>query len=573
MKKIIVVCILLVSAMAADAQINQIKWRANFTDKNGSPYSISNPSAYLSPRALARRAAQNILINASDLPVNPWYIDSVRSTGVTVLNVSKWFNSVSFATMDSAALAKIQGFPFVSSIDTLAVIGRSPVKSEAPASGAQPTKKVKRTSKRSGMQAFGETQAPAFDDTYQTWDYGNAYAQAHMLATDYLHDLGFRGEGMLIAVMDAGFYHVDVIPVFDSLRLNGQILGTRDLVNPGGNVYSAGTHGMNVLSTMGANVPGVMVGTAPKASYYLIRTEDGASEFPIEEDNWACGAELADSLGADVINSSLGYTTFDIARWSHDYNDMNGHTSRASLAAVMAARKGMIVVNSAGNSGNNSWKYIGAPADADSILSIGAVDVNGEYAYFSSRGPSYDGRIKPSVCALGLQATVCNSDGNIVTSNGTSFASPIMAGSVACFWQANRNLSNQQIINSIIQSANRYTHPDTSYGYGIPNLAAAHLILGGNQPADFDAESQMEISPNPFHDQLSVIFYGTGYDNLSVRIYDTSGQLMYSKEKLPRVPGYNYIALKDVAFLEPGVYVIKISSQNHVFTKKLMKAE
>lgn len=559
--------------MAAGAQINQVKWRANFTDKNNSPYSISNPSAYLSPRALARRTAQNIQITASDLPVNPWYVDSVRNTGVTILNVSKWFNSVTFATMDTIALQKIRNFPFVAGIDTLAILGRAPQPAEPAKSGATSPNNSRGKKSRSGTQSLDESSAAVDDETFQTWDYGNAYAQAHMLATDYLHDMGYRGEGMLIAVMDAGFYHVDVLPVFDSLRINGQILGTRDMVFPGGNVYSSGTHGMNVLSTMGANQPGVMIGTAPKANYFLIRTEDGGSEFPIEEDNWACGAELADSLGADIINSSLGYTTFDIARWSHDYGEMNGRTSRASLAAVMASRKGLIVVNSAGNSGNNSWKYIGAPADADSILSVGAVDVSGQYANFSSRGPSADGRVKPSVCALGLQATVCSSDGSIVTSNGTSFASPIMAGSVACFWQANRNLNNQQIINAIIQSANRYTNPDTSYGYGIPNLAAAHLILGGNEPADFDAESQMEITPNPFRDQLSVIFYSSAYDDLSVRIYDTSGQLMYSKEKIQRVPGYNYISLKDVAFLEPGVYVIKISSQKHVFTKKLMKAE
>jgi len=567
MKKGLLIILLMVWAVLADAQINGNKWRVNFSDRNGTPYSLSNPAEYLSARAIARRTAQNISIVENDLPVNPWYIDSVRNTGVTILNPSKWFNCVTIATTDSSKLAKILSFPFVTGIDTLALLS---VKSGTPNIGGKPAIQKKGNE---GSQSLGFSSALWDTEDTRSYNYGGAYTQAHMLATDYLHDLGFRGEGMMIAVLDAGFYNVDTIAMFDSLWINGQIMGSKDMVTPGGDVFSAGTHGMMVLSTMAANMPGLMVGTAPKASYWLIRTEEGATEYPIEEDNWASGAELADSVGADIINSSLGYTTFDYTKWSHTYADMNGRTARASLAATMAARKGILVVNSAGNSGNNAWNFIGAPADADSILTIGAVDGSGIYANFSSNGPSSDGRVKPSVCAMGQNTIVCTSTGDAQPGNGTSFSSPVMAGSVACFWQANPTLSNIEIIRNIEQSAHLYMNPDTLLGYGIPNLAAANLILKGNTIYNFDEESRVDISPNPFTDQLSIIFYSSTDQSISIKIFDTSGQLVYNKENIARMNGYNYISVKDVEFLNSGVYVIKVFSGKKSFSKKLIKSE
>jgi serine protease AprX len=483
MKKISLFVMLVCLCTMADAQWIANRFRVNFSDRANTPYSIGNPSVYLSARAIARRANQGIPIVQNDLPVNPWYIDSVRNTGVTILNPSKWFNCVTIMTIDSVKIAKILSFPFVTGIDSLA---------EGPAKAGAKRIPKNFDSMQDGSQSLEISDAMpsgvgVFEDAgILSFNYGGAYTQAHMLGTDYLHDLNYRGQGMVIAVLDAGFYNVNSILLFDSLWANNQILGTKDFVQPGGNVFTAGTHGMMVLSTMGANVSGELIGTAPKASYWLLRTEEGITEYPIEEDNWASGAEYADSVGADVINSSLGYTVFDNTDWSYTYADMNGHTAHSSRAATIAASKGILVVNSAGNSGDGAWNFIGAPADADSILTLGAVDETETYASFSSNGPSADGRVKPSVCAMGKNTIVSSSSGSPMPGNGTSFSSPVMAGSVACLWQANPSLTNQEILNAVIASADRYTTPDTLYGYGIPNLIAANLVLSKQKVHNFD---------------------------------------------------------------------------------------
>ncbi len=571
MKKISLFILLVCLCSLADAQWIANRFRVNFSDRNGTPYSISNPSVYLSARAITRRANHGIPIVQNDLPVNPWYVDSVRNTGVSILNVSKWFNCVTICTIDTAKIAKIKSFPFVTGIDSLA---ETPLKAGA--------KRLPKNfdSMHGGAQSLASSSEPWLpqivspeNSEIHSYDYGSAYTQVHMLATDYLHDLGYRGQGMVIAVLDAGFYNVDSMIMFDSLWVNNQILGTKDFVLPGGNVFSAGTHGMMVLSTMGGNVSGELIGTAPKASYWLLRTEEGSTEFPIEEDNWACGAEYADSVGADVINSSLGYTNFDNPEWSHHYSDMNGRTAHCSKAATIAASKGILVVNSAGNSGDGAWNYIGAPADADSILTIGAVDGNELYASFSSNGPTADGRVKPTVCAMGKNSIVVSVSGSALPANGTSFSSPIMAGSVCCLWQANPTLSNMQIIEVVKQSADRFSTPDTMYGYGIPNMAAANLILSKQQIHNFDIENQINVSPNPFTDRFSILFYGQSNDPVRIEIFDTAGHSVYKVENLKRETGYTYISVKDVAQLNSGVYFLKVTSGTHEYSSKIIKSE
>ena len=257
-----------------------------------------------------------------------------------------------------------------------------------------------------------------------------------MLKGDILHNRDLKGKGKLIAILDAGFSRVDEMIAFEELFAENRILGTKDFVQRNNNVFDEHTHGMMVLSTMGAENKGQIIGTSPEASFWLLRTEDVDSENLIEEYNWLCAAEFADSVGADIINSSLGYTTFDDAGQNHTYTDMDGRTAPVSIAATIAAQKGMIVVNSAGNSGSGSWHFIGAPADADSILSVGAVDENADFAWFSSYGPSFDGRVKPTVVAQGRNTIVATSNNGTLTGNGTSFSSPIVAGLSACLWEA-----------------------------------------------------------------------------------------------------------------------------------------
>ncbi len=310
------------------------------------------------------------------------------------------------------------------------------------------------------------------------YNYGLSYGQVHLHNGEFLHNRGFRGQGMQMAIMDAGFYHYLSLPTFDSIRNNNQILGTWDFVSGNASVDEDHPHGMNCLSTIAANMPGTFMGTAPKTSFYLYRTEDAATEYPIEEQNWAAGIERADSLGVDICSTSLGYTTFDNATFNYTYANMNGNTTMIAKAADMAAKKGMLIVVAAGNEGNSSWHYITTPADADSVLTIGAVSSAGNIGSFSSYGPSSDGQIKPSVAAVGVSAVIANTvNGQPTFGNGTSFACPNMAGLSTCLWQAFPEVNNMNIITVLQQSANRAGNPDDRTGYGIPDMKKAFVSL------------------------------------------------------------------------------------------------
>jgi hypothetical protein len=465
MQRLSALLLILLVPVILSAQVSPDTYWVKFTDKNNSPYNINNPDAFLTQRAIDRRISQNISIQQNDLPVNQNYIDAVAAAGANVLNISKWFNSVTVYTTDPAVISAIEGLPFVLSTQKMSE-RNSDVGSGKPfftnETFCQEIPNKNSTAPESGL----------------SFDYGSAYNQINMLNGIALHDMGFDGKGMVIAVLDAGFTNVDIIPAFDSLWINNQILGVKDFVNPySPNIFGSHYHGCMVLSTMGANLPGQMVGTAPHADYWLLRSENGSSEYLVEELNWISAAEFADSVGADVINSSLGYTTFDDPTQDHTYADMDGNTTPITLAADLAASKGILVVNSAGNSGSSSWQYIGAPADADSVLTIGAVNSSGNYASFSSTGPTYDGRIKPNVVAQGQGTTIVTTSGTVTTGNGTSFSSPVTAGMVACLWQAFPGRKNVEIMEAIQQSASQYDNPDDFLGYGIPDYLEAYNNL------------------------------------------------------------------------------------------------
>jgi len=466
MKKLFTILFLVIPFSLLISQVAPDKYWVKFTDKSNTPYSINNPEDFLSQRAIDRRNSQGIAIIENDLPVDPAYIAAVENTGATLLNVSKWFNSVTIFTDDPAVLTAINSLPFVMSVDA---IGSSAKLS----SSEKPF--FENETYETAPQA-GTSKNLTSGDSY---NYGSAFNQINMLNGIALHNLGFDGEGVVIAVLDAGFLNVDVNDAFDSLWNNNQIRGYKDFVDPQNpNIFNSHYHGAMVLSTMGANLPGEMVGTAPKADYWLLRTEDGGTEYLIEELNWVSGAEFADSAGADIINSSLGYTEFDDASQDHTYQDMDGNTTPITIGADLAASKGILVVNSAGNSGNDAWMYIGAPADGDSVFSIGAVNSLGSYVSFSSKGPTYDGRVKPNVVAQGSSSAIISPyTGNVSTGSGTSFASPITAGMVACLWQAHPGRKNTEIMAAIEQSGSQANNPDDLMGYGIPDYFAAHSTL------------------------------------------------------------------------------------------------
>ncbi|PID88420.1 MAG: serine protease [Bacteroidia bacterium] len=425
-----------------------------FKDKKHNIYHTDKPEEFLSAEALERRKRFSIPVTSEDLPVSKAYMDKIEDMGFQIYATSKWLNSVLVFSKDSTLWSKAQKLDFVAS--------------ESP---------KKKSKKRTKLSRRKKINIEGTQEDHCNLKYGKSKRQITMLHLENLHNKGYLGEGIRIALLDAGFYNVDSITGFDSLRTNKQILGTKDFVDRENEVYRNGSHGMNALSTIAGYIPGKFIGSAPKASFWLLRTEDGKSETPAEEYYWAAAAEFADSCGVDMIHSSLGYNNFDDKNLSYTYSDMNGDIAISTIAADIAASKGILVTISAGNEGNDPWKYISAPADADSVLAVGAVNMDGSIARFSSHGPTSDGRIKPDALAHGSFVFVLGKKGKPRLASGTSFSAPLLAGAVACLWQANPECSNMEIIEAIQKSGKRYLKPDSKYGYGLPNIDKADKYL------------------------------------------------------------------------------------------------
>ncbi|MCB0805405.1 MAG: S8 family serine peptidase [Bacteroidales bacterium] len=544
------------------AQVSPNKYWVKFTDKDNSPYSINNPEEFLSEKAIQRRAKFEIPLTTSDLPVNPAYIQSVTDLGVTLLNTSKWFNSITIYTTDPSKIAQIEALPHVVSVDKSS--------GNKLKSGDKFEKPFFANETISGIPETGSLKKTTAGKSY---DYGEGYNQIEMLNGIALHDLGYDGAGMTIAVLDAGFLNADDISAFDNLWSNGQILGYKDFVNPTNpNLFGSHSHGTMVLSTMGAYLPGQLVGTAPMADYWLLRSEDGDSETLIEELNWVSAAEFADSVGADIINSSLGYTEFDDPSQNHTYSDMDGNTTPITIGADMAVSKGMIVVNSAGNSGGDPWQYIGAPADGDSVFSIGAVTGSGNYANFSSTGPTADGRFKPNVVAQGQGSALIEPwGGSVSNGSGTSFSSPITAGMVACLWQANPNARNTEIMEAIQESATLANNPNNQLGYGIPDYLEAHLMLPTSIDSETITQRQIVVSPNPFRNEIKLSAGREHEKILSITISDISGRIVYSRKYDTILKANTHIKMNGFSNLREGIYFLTIKTGNGTVSKKLLK--
>lgn len=513
-----------------------------FTDKNNTPYNINSPEEFLSKKAIERRFKHNIPITVSDFPVNVNYINTIKNGGATPIYTSKWMNVFVVHIADTSILTTISNLPFVKSIE---LVKASKINTKNKAA----SEKLNVTS------------------TQQT-DYGNGSTQLKIMEGDFLHNLGFKGNGITIAVLDAGFTNAHQIGAFASLWANNQILGFNDFVAGDDSVFTESSHGTLVLSTMAANVEGSLVGTSPNANFYLLRTEDAFSESLLEEYNWLAGAEFADSVGADIINSSLGYTTFDDSTQNHTYADMNGNTTVISKAANWAAEKGILVVNSAGNAGATPWKFIGAPADANKIMSIGAIDNDGNYATFSSQGPTSDGRIKPNVVAVGRSAAVFNQNNEPTFSNGTSFSSPIIAGMMACLWQAFPTKTNQQLISAVEKSASQAEFPDNLLGYGIPNFRKAYQLL-----TDIDDATEnklISIAPLPFSSDFNFTFYSVINQTIKIQLIDNVGKIVWTQQENVNENSFEIINI-NVPSLSAGVYVLQLNSSTKTITKKIIK--
>lgn len=460
-KKLLAVVMMLVFLQNSQAQNRYI---IQLKNKSETPFSFDHPEAFLSQKALQRRSSQGIALDSTDLPVTPRYIDSIKNAGaVALLNVSKWLNAVTIQTTDAAALNKINNFSFVQNT--------APIAARELATG-----KIKFTGNLPQQPAPVQKQLRL---TGNFFNYGFSLAQIDIHNGSFLHNLGLRGQGMTLAMIDAGYNRYLTLKAFDSIRANNQIKDTWDFVAGEASVDEDHVHGMQCLSTIAANIPGQFVGSSPKAGFLLYRSEDAAAEYPIEEHNWVCAAERADSLGADVISSSLGYYDFDapLSQYGHTYANMDGNTTMAARGADLAAKKGLLVVTAAGNEGNNSWGKIVTPADGDSVLAVGAVTKDSVAAAFTSRGPSSDGRVKPDVASVGVGTIIQFNNNTIGGGNGTSFATPNLAGLVTCLWQGFPELNNMAIIDAVRKSGSRFKHPNDTIGYGIPDMKKAVLFL------------------------------------------------------------------------------------------------
>lgn len=525
-----VLALLLSAFQPIRAQVASDRYLVRFTDKDNTPYSVDQPEEFLSAEAIQRRTDQDIAIGVDDLPVDPQYIAGLQALGdLTVLHRLKWFNAVLIETTDPAVVAAIAEQPYVESLEI------------------SPTLRgVKHPTDVPGLPKNSEE------------EYGAALNQIAMLNGLPLHQAGYRGEGRVIAVLDGGFFGVLEAPVFTDLIADQRILATKNFVDPALDVYRWSLHGTFVLSTMAGYNPDTLIGTAPEASYVLCLTEDVSEERRIEEAWWAAAAEYADSLGADIINSSLGYSEFDEPEENYTYEDMDGNTTLITRAADKAASKGILVVASAGNSGTLPWHYITAPADGDSVLAVGAVTPDSLSADFSGRGPRPDGVIKPNVVAQGAPAAVAAVEGGAFFGNGTSFSSPIVAGMSAALWQAVPQATAWQVLEAIQSSAHLYQMPNDSMGYGIPDFAVALDLLEWITHTENVEHRRraLRVYPNPLEGGDLFIHVPASCSAVStLYVYDVWGRLAH---RTPVNGSAEAMRVDDLPDLKPDTYVLRL---------------
>ena len=509
-----------------------------FNQKENVQASIDNPISILTQQAIDRKNSHDILIDERDVPVNEAYITMLKApeTGVTVFAKSKWFNAVYVRGTEEDINALVDDFSFVDAVDF--------------------------ADKSLNMSRVVISQDKfSIENNEVSFNYGDTQNQVEMINADALHLQDYTGDGIVVAVLDSGFPNVDTMGAFQRLRDNGDLLDGYDFVGRNDNVYAftGNNHGTKVLSDMAGFIQDQFVGTAPDASYYLFRTEDVASETPLEEAFWVEAAERSDSLGVHVINTSLGYKSYDNPSYTHTDEDLNGSTTFITKGANIANEKGILVVTSAGNSGASG---VGAPADATGVLSIAAVDADGNYVGFSSQGSVIQVTQKPDVAARGAAAFVIDDNNNIVNNNGTSFSSPIMAGGVASLWQALPNATNEEIKQYVRMSASQYTTPDFFIGYGIPDLQLALDIGLSLQEEEL---FEFKVYPNPATDILNIQIPSTSSITI-LKIYDVLGKSVLEQN----ITESN--RQLDISSMASGLYIMSFQSGNASKTFKLIKS-
>lgn len=531
------------------------KYIVVFKDKNNSPFQLNKPKNYLSQKAIDRRTRYDIAIDSSDFPVNPSYISQVLAQGaITYLSQSKWLNQILIYTPDKAAAKTIRNLSFVQSVTAVApnsTTAKSAVNDKFKESVTPVNKTVLKTA-----------------GTQQKFDYGNSFGQIHIHNGEFLHNHGFTGTGITIAIIDAGFYKYKSIKAFDSARAHNRFLGEKDFVDFDNSVNEDYDHGELCLSIIAANVPGTMVGSAPDADFWLLRSENANSEYPVEEHNWAVAAEFADSAGADMISSSLGYNLFDDSQFNHTYNDFYRNTTMVSKAATHASKKGILVTNSAGNEGNSTWKYLIFPADDERVCAVAATNVSGTIASFSSYG--YPGKTKPDIASVGSGTTIFSSSG-VSAGSGTSFSNPNINGLIACLWQAFPSFDNKEILDAVYRSADKYNAPDNRYGYGIPDMHKAYHDLKTRQNKNLYGNKWLINLYPDFADQISFRLIGRLDGNAVINLLNADGKIVTSKKITTEDQEVYDIVFDKLNNLAAGNYTLQYNDGTNTENVQLVK--
>lgn len=530
---LIYLIILILDTIEIKSQSSPGYYRIYLIDKKFNLYSIDNPQEFLSEKAINRRIKYNIPINEKDLPISNYYIDSIKKIGLDIITKSKWMNTIVAGPIDDSIISKLSSISFIKDIKKVAPLN------------IQYKKQI---------------------SYYNESEYGYSYNQIKIHNGDKLHKAGYTGDNIIIAIIDAGYKNADKISTLQHLWYENKIIATKDFSIPtSNNIFEEDSHGTMVLSIIAGKENTKYIGSAPDAYYILLRSENVNYEYSIEEDFWTAAAEFADSIGADIISTSLGYNVFDDPSQNYKPSEMDGKTAYITKAAKIAASKGILVVVSAGNTGSTWWNIITAPADADSILSVGAIDSTGKITYFSARGPSADGRIKPDVCAIGYMTYLQTPDNYIRKGNGTSFSAPIITGLAACLWQAYPEVNNIQLINTIRKSSNRFYQPDNIYGYGIPDFLKAFMILK-LENNNFENNTAF-LYPNPVESNFQVFLKWEYPSEINLKICVINGEIVHSMP-VKIFEEFNIINLKLPENFKTGMYILII--ENHK-QRKILK--
>ncbi len=527
-------------------------------DKPNSETFLANPLSILSERAIDRRNTLHIELDEKDAPIEISYYNQLKNDAqISILGKSKWMNAIHIQATEAKIRTLFATYSFIEKIEF--------------------ANKSLNSIPKKNSKKITPNHHQKLNHKLTDFNYGSADNQIKMLKGNFLHEQGFSGENQIIAVMDSGFPNVNTLTAFQRIRDNNQILGGYNFADRNDNFYTRDSHGTHVLSTIAGYVENQFVGTAPDAKFYLFITEIVETETVLEETLWVEAAEKADSLGVNVINTSLGYTTFDNPAHNYSYSDLDGNTTFISRGATIAVSRGLLVVNAAGNSGNDSWKYIGAPADTEGVIAVGAVTSSGNISSFSSFGPSFDNRIKPEIVAQGQGSAIISFNSGVISAaNGTSFSSPIMAGLITCLNQLENMLlksSNKTIQNkndflkmAVFESAHLYNNPNERFGYGIPNFEIAFNNYYNSITAHLDENPLMilKVIPNPVVNSFKIQNLETSSEIYSLQIFNILGKKVLDKQIM------NETSI-DISNFKKGIYFVRIFNDKDSTIIKILK--